>query len=466
MLLKPFLQTFRQHQTLLLSSLQHVRAKECLSLVCRYCHQKTAEVNTGKYENSKPVEDENSNQLSSNNYEYFKSFIETAAEKKLQNFPHSAPLIYDKGHFPDGKQSSTLAAAATEIDEQKNLSKTTDFFEKQRNVLKPPEKSSLPQNETTVEHYPNDSSIDKESDTEQPDAKLPSVTKPSTVYRPMFIREEPVYNLAFYVKESKTLQRLVQLGVDLSHVEKVKGASDHILKQDFDSNIQPYLNFLMSNGVSEKDLGNCITKNPLLFQIDVNSLEANISYLQSKNFSFDGIGRIITIAPRFLLMSVSALDGKLGYYQNFFKLAGNQIREVICQQPKLITYDVKAIKAIHFEMKEFLGFTNSDLQKIFLLAPKVYFSNKYLLTNKFEYLHHEMGLNHVQLVQWPGIFRTRLFKIKERHQFLKHLKRNQYDPCKENYVSLKALVTKTDKEFCTTVAKSSAAEFNQFLKTL
>lgn len=269
MFLKPFLQTFRQHQTLLLSSLQHVRAKESLSLVCHYCHQKTAEVNTGKYENSNPVKDESSNQLSSDNYEYFKSFIETASKKKLQHFPHSDPLIYDKSHFPDGKQSSTLVA--TEIDEQKHHNKTTDIFEKQRNVLEPTETFNLHQIETAVEQYPNDSGIHKETDTEQSDAKLPSVAKPSTVYRPMFIREEPVYNLAFFVKESKTLQRLVRLGVDLSYIEKVKGASDHILKQDFDLNIQPYLNFLMSNGVSEKDLGNCITKNPLLFQVNIKS---------------------------------------------------------------------------------------------------------------------------------------------------------------------------------------------------
>ena len=95
-----------------------------------------------------------------------------------------------------------------------------------------------------------------------------------------------------------------------------------------------------------------------------------------------------------------------------------------------------------------------------------FFTDKYIITETFDYLHNEMNLSHAQLLQWPKIFRTRLHRIKERHQFLKHMKRHQYDSTKENYVSLKALVSDNDKTFCFNIAKTSTTEFNQFLKTL
>ncbi|CAE1287217.1 MTERFD [Acanthosepion pharaonis] len=221
-----------------------------------------------------------------------------------------------------------------------------------------------------------------------------------------------------------------------------------------------------NTGIPDNALAKIITKNPLIFNVSIDDLQVVIDYFKSKNFSEADIPQIVIRAPRLFLMPVSRIDGKLGFYQKFFQLSGSQVRETISRLPKLITYDVKAIKDIHFQMKEFLGFTNSDLQKIFLTSPRVFLSNKYILTKVFDYLHNEMGLSHAQLMLWPNIFRTRLYRIKERHEFLKHLKRHQYDLDKENFVSLKTLVSDDDKTFCLNVAKSSTAEYNQFLKTL
>lgn len=60
----------------------------------------------------------------------------------------------------------------------------------------------------------------------------------------------------------------------------------------------------------------------------------------------------------------------------------------------------------------------------------------------------------------------RNFKVKQRHQFLKSLGRAQYDPSKENYVPVKALVEGTDLEFCKNYAKCNIDDLNTFLKTL
>ena len=77
-----------------------------------------------------------------------------------------------------------------------------------------------------------------------------------------------------------------------------------------------------------------------------------------------------------------------------------------------------------------------------------------------------MGLTHPEIVKFPQILRSREYRIKQRHKYLKSLGRAQYDSKKPNYVSPEALVAGTDVDFCYHLAKSSIQNYNDFLKTL
>lgn len=77
-----------------------------------------------------------------------------------------------------------------------------------------------------------------------------------------------------------------------------------------------------------------------------------------------------------------------------------------------------------------------------------------------------MNISHHQIIQFPEVLISRLFRLKERHGFLNYLEKAQYDPSKELYVSLKRLVEGSDKEFVIEVAKSSMEEYNTFLRSL
>lgn len=77
-----------------------------------------------------------------------------------------------------------------------------------------------------------------------------------------------------------------------------------------------------------------------------------------------------------------------------------------------------------------------------------------------------MKISADSITTWPNILSTRTNIIRQRHLFLKHLKRDQFDPKKPNFVSLKAMVTGTDVEFCQSVAKVTISEYNNFLKML
>ncbi|CAG2209556.1 MTERFD [Mytilus edulis] len=223
---------------------------------------------------------------------------------------------------------------------------------------------------------------------------------------------EPIYHLAPLVKESLVLSNLVMLGVSLAEIEK-QGAADMLVQLNYENDVQPLLLFLKEIGVADADLCRVITKNPFLFKAEITDLKVRINYLRSKRFSKDNIASIVTRNSKALSLTVEQLDGQLGFYQKQFKLS-----------------DIKQLSA------------------------------------NFDYLHNVMGLSHKDVLMWPQIFQTITDRLKRRHQFLASLGRDQYDPKKENFVSLHDLVSGTDKFFSENVAKTTIELHDNFIKTL
>lgn len=77
-----------------------------------------------------------------------------------------------------------------------------------------------------------------------------------------------------------------------------------------------------------------------------------------------------------------------------------------------------------------------------------------------------MKISHEVILENPEILLCREHRIKERHEFLKFLGKDQYDPKKEFYIAPKNLVACSDSEFVINLAKSNLLAYNKFLKTL
>lgn len=92
-------------------------------------------------------------------------------------------------------------------------------------------------------------------------------------------------------------------------------------------------------------------------------------------------------------------------------------------------------------------------------------SGKRHTLEKFNFVHNIMKISHELIADQPHVLTSRLFRIRERHNFLESLGRAQYNPKEPGYVSLKALVSGNDAEFCRDVAKTSVKTFNIFQKT-
>lgn len=274
------------------------------------------------------------------------------------------------------------------------------------------------------------------------------------------------YTLASYIEQSPTLQKLVELGVDLSKVEKKQGVPSELLKMDFERDIKDKLFFLNSVGVEGEELGNFVTKNPHILLEDVQNLEARVNYLKSKKFTDEAITKIVSRAPYFLSFSVIRVDRKLGYLQQLLHLKGSEVRSVITREPRLVTFKVSRIQENIFILREQLGFQKEDLKTLIVKEPKLLLRGKNRLIGIFDYIYNVMDIPHSVMLHAPHVLHSRLHKLQERHQFLKSIGRDKYDPTQPGYVSLERLTRVPDSVFCEEIAKMPAEDYNAFLKTL
>ncbi|GAB1298318.1 Transcription termination factor 3, mitochondrial [Apodemus speciosus] len=305
------------------------------------------------------------------------------------------------------------------------------------------------------------------------------------------------FTLADYIDHSKTLQKLVQLGMDLSKVEKHPDVANLLLRLDFEKDVKQILLFLKDLGLEDNQLGPFLTKYYAIFFEDLENLKTRwshyiiltglelitlllwpstcwnyrVAYLQSKHFSKTDIARMVRNAPFLLSFSVERLDNRLGFFQKELELNVKKTRDLVVRLPRLLTGSLEPVKE---NMKSYLvylnqspadtrthdpeavrnkwdlettfllpvvyhlelGFKHNEIQHMVIKIPKILTANKRKLTDTFDYVHNVMNIPHHIIVKFPQLFNTRVFKIKERHLFLVYLGKAQYDPAKPNYVSL------------------------------
>lgn len=88
------------------------------------------------------------------------------------------------------------------------------------------------------------------------------------------------------------------------------------------------------------------------------------------------------------------------------------------------------------------------------------------ILDRFNFIHKRMKVSHAQIIQLPDILLSRESRTRQRHEFLKFLRKDQYDSNHELYISLKQLVEGSDKDFVVNTCESNLETFDNFIKTL
>lgn len=190
---------------------------------------------------------------------------------------------------------------------------------------------------------------------------------------------KPTFNLAAYANNSKTLQKLIKIGVDLNKIERRKGLAQFILKLNFENDMENHIRFLHHVcDIPRLSFGKFLTKNPLIFKEDLLDLETRVNYLKSKLFQPTDITRIVEVNPFWLMFSTQRIDNRLGYFQKKFQLTGVQVRQLTVKQPRLITYHLDSVEQNAFSVQEEFGFTLDETKALILQTPKVLMLSKKL----------------------------------------------------------------------------------------
>lgn len=274
------------------------------------------------------------------------------------------------------------------------------------------------------------------------------------------------FDLAYLINESATLKRFVDMGVDVYRWNQPIDKGKYVLTLDFERDCLQHLAFLNELGIKNKQLAEFLTFNPWIFKESLEDLRVRIDYLSSKGFSSDDLQEICTRAPYLLNLSTKTIDTKLNWFQNKFHLSEIQSKDFVLRAPKLLTLPLKGISNTYFNMNQQLAFEHEELHQIFHVYPKLFIYDYKLIELNFDFLFNEMQMPRSSFVQYPPILKQSFQQLRTRCLYLKYLKRQQFDPSKPNYVSLKDLCLKTNELFSHHVAKSSLQQYLKFMKTL
>jgi len=283
----------------------------------------------------------------------------------------------------------------------------------------------------------------------------------------------PTFNIAKVIEDFPALQRLVDMGVDISFWEenfKNGQAIEIAMRLDFEKDVQPRILWLLDRGIDLEKQAVIFTKTPQIFNKSLDELTKMNEYLQSKKFSKESIRDIIVDTNGLWLSNtVVEIDSKLGYFQKKFGLNGNEVRKLATGGPRFILWTGVPfqVNVNNITIVDGMGFTQNEAKYLLVNCPDLYWQKiENTLQASFDMVHHTMGLSHEAILQYPSILTKKSLFLKSRHLFLKMLGRDQYNPKKPNYISPKVLSEENDADFCEFGARVPVELYNKFLMTI
>ncbi|CAG9533625.1 unnamed protein product [Cercopithifilaria johnstoni] len=305
--------------------------------------------------------------------------------------------------------------------------------------------------------------IDKSNFMQPPSRDNPLPFDPTT--NPSLLPPTHSWSIAHYVNHLPVLQVLVELGMDLFEVDSVTCIGRKLMKLDWESEVRPKLVWLIHQvGMPINDVGSYLTRNPYFLLQDLESMQVRLNYLYTKQLTKAKILKIVKNNRFWLNTDVKTTDARLGWIQKTFELTGDEMRQLIVTEPRIIMYGVGSIERLVTMLNEELEFTKEQVKAILLKDPRVFMMESNALHTTYNYLHHTVHLSNIQISEWPLCLRFSIGAIRRRHEFLVQLHKADYNEGSPNYVHLSSLLQPSDQKFALNVAHTYLNVYNAFLK--
>jgi len=279
----------------------------------------------------------------------------------------------------------------------------------------------------------------------------------------------PIFNLASIVNKSPTLQRLVDLGTNISEWER-NGFMELAVTMDFKQDVVPRIYLLTDNGVHPNNLGMIFTKNPWIFEQDFDDLKTRLQYFTYRKFTKDQVvNLLLNCNCQWLNFKVMEIDARLGFMQKLFSLQNDQVRQVASLCPQIVLWEgtFTQLEDNYLAVKDWMGFEPAQLKKVLTTTPQVFLEKDTdIIQDRFDILHNEMGYSHHLLTRFPQALTIDVQILKARLKLLQRLGKDQTNPEKPNFVNPSAFAQYDDARFCEEVAKIPIDLYNKFLLTV
>uniref|UniRef100_A0A183HR18 Vacuolar protein sorting-associated protein 52 homolog n=1 Tax=Onchocerca flexuosa TaxID=387005 RepID=A0A183HR18_9BILA len=183
-----------------------------------------------------------------------------------------------------------------------------------------------------------------------------------------------------------------------------------------------------------------------------------------KYFSSFRIFLLVFYVRFWLNTDVKIIDARLGWIQKTFELSGDEMRQLIVTESRIIIYGVGPLERLVTMLNEELEFTKEQIKAILLEDPRVFMMESSALHATYNYLRFTMHLSNMQIAEWPLCLRFSIGAIRRRHEFLVQLHKADYDEGSPNYIPLSSLLQPSDQKFAVNVARTYLTVYNTFLK--
>ena len=238
------------------------------------------------------------------------------------------------------------------------------------------------------------------------------------------------------------------------------------MRTDMKNDVIPRLDLLQSFcDVSLPEFGTIIGKCPHVLEHPLDSLLETLNYLKKCNFSTDSLQQMCVKHPRTLLMKPIAIDETLCVLQLMTDLPAQDLKSIVISAPRLITSEMDQVTLNRNLFRDKFLFDIKQFHRGLVNCPEILLIRCLHLESIYNYLTSELKLSNEIISHSSEIFRSQLRNVKTFHLFLKSLNRDQYDPSKPLYVSLKCLASNDLFETCKELSLCTDRLIS-FMKTL
>lgn len=281
-------------------------------------------------------------------------------------------------------------------------------------------------------------------------------------------------SLAYFIDSSKSLQTLLNFGVELYKIERKNPETiNYLAKLDFFTELRPKFIFLNDLGVNPNEFGEVLTKNPEILNPTYSTMKLKevVEYFNSMGFTEEQILSMIVRCPKLFTSNIVEIDQVLGFLQKFqvstkkLNLLPDEVRSLVIRCPNLMLKSTMSLYLNGQVIERTFGFNHCQIKSILIDNPKLLITDTKDLEMKYLFMNRILGLDADEIINNNKIFENKIKTCEHRHDFLKSKGMAQYNSKLANYIFPTKYFCCTDEQFVKYV-KCDIVDYENFLKTL